>query len=269
MVQRWSGLNANPALLGCLDTADNDTRAGPWPGLANRQTKNRWGNIFADECAVMVANELRQREAFSSYVVRPREDGSGTESLTGVGGSEHKKVDVIVSNLASGLQVAISLKAENFASNEGSYGKNLLNRLYELSDETRSIHLYQPRAVVVGVFFLPLHASMDRPNRSGLHRAVEAIRSRTGRNPAIGSEYYKLDLGYVGLYAPTDIYADNGKLIAMRGALRFVDVRKPVPRAGRPMVGESLELDEIGDRIVDYYLEGVEERIADSEPEPD
>lgn len=265
----WSELEPDPALLGCLDAADTDPAAGSWEQLGVRAAKNRWGNIFADRCAQMVADTVRGCRSFRRFETKPDRDGGGVESLTGVGGAEGKKVDVLISNLASGLQVAVSLKAENFASNEGTFGKNLMNRLYELSDETRSIHSYQPRAVVVGMFFYPLHASIDRAARSSLHRAAEKIGARTGRRPEVGSDYYRLDLGYVGLYAPADLRTAGGKLIAPRGALRFVDTRKPVPRSGRPKVEETASLDDVVEAIETFYLRREDEPVADTDPEPD
>jgi hypothetical protein len=265
----WWELDADPALLGCLDAADADPAAGAWPELQARAAKNRWGNIFADNCAQMVADEVRGRPSFQRFETKPDADGGGIESLTGVGGAEGKKVDVLVSNLASGLQVAVSLKAENFASNEGTYGKNLMNRLYELSDETRSIHSYQPRAVVVGLFFYPLQASVDRVSRSSLHRAADKIGARTGRRPEVGSDYYRLDLGYVGLYAPADVRTADGKLIAKRGALRFIDTRFPVPRSGRPAVEETLSLSLVVETIENYYVSREDDLVLDTEPEPD
>jgi glycosyltransferase involved in cell wall biosynthesis len=179
-----------------------------------------------------------------------------------------KKVDVLVSNLASGLQVAVSLKAENYASSGGTFGKNLMNRLYELTDETRSIHLYQPRAVVVGIFFLPLGAATDRAARSSTHRAVEALRARTGRTGrTLSSDLYKLDLGYVALYTPVPTRTESGENIAA-GVLRLLDVTQAAPRSGRPQVADTSSLGDVVDRIEHYYRRGMEEPMSDAPPEP-
>jgi hypothetical protein len=265
----WWDLEPDAGMMPCLDAADGHASAGAWDQLGTTAAKNRWGNVFADRCARMVADAIRDRRTFRHFVTKPDPDGGGVESLTGVGGSEGKKVDVLVSNLASGLQVAVSLKAENFPSSGGTFGKNLMNRLYELSDETRSIHSYQPRAVVVGLFFYPLHAAFDRAARSSLHRAVDKIGDRTGREPEVGSDYYRLDLGYVGLYAPSDMTTAEGRTIARRGALRFVDVRRPVPRSGRPRSEETLSLSEVIDAVEHYYRRREEDREEDAQPEPD
>ena len=143
----WTALNADPAMVAALDAA------GPRPD-EDVNAKRNWRTRFADARAVMFANKLRAERALSRLEIRPRSDGTGREPLTGVGGKGNKKVDVIASTLSSGLQIALSLKAENFSSS-ATYGKNLLNRLYELQDEARAIHEYQPRAYVVGVLFLP------------------------------------------------------------------------------------------------------------------
>lgn len=265
----WWDVPPEPSFVRCLDAADGDPKAGPWGQLGTQPRKNRWGNVFADACAVMVAREVRTRSCFKNYEVRPRDDGSGTEALTGVGGAEGKKIDVLVSTLASGLQVAVSLKAENFSDRAGKFGKNLMNRLYELSDETRSIHQYQPRAVVVGMFFLPLGAATDRAKRSSFHRTVEAMRRRTGRDPAEGSEHYRLDVGYVGLYAPERLAVSHGVDFVERGALRFLDVTKSAPRIGRPVADDMLDLHTLVDQIAAVYRSGHEEPVPDAEPEQD
>jgi hypothetical protein len=185
--------------------------------------------------------------------------------LTGVGGRGQKKVDVIASSLSSGLQLAISLKAENFPHEDRTYGKNLKNRLYELQDEVRAIHEYQPRAYVVGVFFLPLDATADRPKRSSFARAVANLRSRTGRiDFALPTQLNKLDWSVVGLYVPGDVKGGP-----VRGAVRYFDVLQDPPRIGRPKLDLTLTLDDVIAKITSSFQEESDELQRYSEPESD
>jgi len=196
----------------------------------------------------MFADGLRGHPVFKKLAIRPNADGTGQESLTGVGGRDQKKVDVIASNLASGLQVALSLKAENFAS-DGKYGRNLKNRLYELQDEVRAIHEYQPRALVVGVFFLPLDASFDKPKKSSFARTVANLRARTGRlDFSIATQLNRLDWAVVGLYVP-----DFSNPVFTRGTVRFFDVDQAPPLAGRPRIESTMTFEGVIDRIADEY----------------
>ena len=260
---RWADLEPVPEFVNVLDRVEEQAVQ------ASSVSKRKWGKAFADQCAVMVANAVRQCPEFTKYEIRPKADGSGTEALTGVGGGEGKKVDVLVSSLASGLQVAASLKAENYPAEDGSFGKNLLNRSYEFSDEVRSIHSYQPRAVVVGMFFLPLAACSDRPRRSSFHRATEILRARTGRTDrSAAMELYKGDLGYVALYAAADIELPRGQIVR-RGVLRFTSCMVGAPKVGRPKLAMTMDLSEVVSRIETYYLEGVEQSVPDAPPEDD
>lgn len=186
-------------MLAALDSA------GPRPASGTSE-KRQWGSRFADASAMMVANELRQAPELNKLAIRPNADGSGRESLTGVGGRGKKRVDVIAPTLSSGLQIALSLKAENFA-DKGSFGKNLMTWLDELQDEVGAIHEYHPRAYVVGVLFLPLTATQDRARQSCFARSVASLRSRTGRRDFSSSptQWNKLNWSVIGLYGPGDV----------------------------------------------------------------
>ncbi|MCC5870870.1 MAG: hypothetical protein JJU22_00585 [Gammaproteobacteria bacterium] len=237
--------------------------AGPRPASGTSEKRN-WGTRFADACATMFANELRQAPELNKLAIRPNADGSGRESLTGVGGRGKKKVDVIASTLSSGLQIALSLKAENFA-DKGSFGKNLMNRLYELQDEVRAIHEYQPRAYVVGVLFLPLAATQDRAQQSSFARSVANLRSRTGRSDfSSPTQWNKLDWSVIGLYGSGDV-GD----VAARGAVRYFDVGSAPPRVGRPAIDTTLDLDAVIATITQHYLVDGGELIDYAEPEAD
>jgi hypothetical protein len=122
----WREQNPDPAMLAVLEAV------GPRPLSGSQTEKRKWGTAFADRCAVMVANTMRASRAFRKLEIRPKADGTWRESLTGVAGGGMKKVDVIASTLSSGLQVGVSLKAENFPSEAktGShFGKNVTNRI--------------------------------------------------------------------------------------------------------------------------------------------
>lgn len=256
----WNTLDADPAMVAALDAA------GPRPDEGTTSAKRNWGTRFADACAVMFADKLRGERAFSRLEIRPCSDGTGRESLTGVGGKGNKKVDVIASTLSSGLQIALSLKAENFPSS-GSYGKNLLNRLYELQDEVRAIHEYQPRAYVVGVLFLPLGSTGDRRTRSSFTRAVANLRTRTERSDfSAPTQFNRLDWSVIGLYVP-----DGTDARFTRGAVRYFDVMQAPPSVGRPRIDTTLDLSAVVGKIVnDYRLDSGEVLdFAEAEPDPD
>jgi hypothetical protein len=254
---KWKDLEPDPRMIQTLDTA------GAIPFDGSTSDKRNWGKRFADSCAVMFANELRPEPTFRSLEIRPFADGTGQESLTGVGGHGQKKVDVIASTLASGLQIALSLKAENFPDSTGNYGKNLKNRLYELQDEVRAIHEYQPRAYVVGVFFLPLDSTEDRAGRSSFTRAVANLRSRSDRTDfSLVTQWNKLDWSIIGLYVPEE--ADGGPL---RGVVRYFDVMVAPPERGRPKVETTMAIEEVIAKIAKDYVEDAGELTEYAEPE--
>jgi len=247
-------------MVRCLDYAGDRPLAG------DIHDKRNWGKHFADACAVMCADALRANSEFKKLEIRPLADGGGTESLTGVGGGGKKKVDVIASTLASGLQVAMSLKAENFPDSDGAFGKNLKNRMYELQDEVRSIHEYQPRAYVVGVLYLPLETCADRSTRSSLARSVGELRGRTGRlDFSLPTQLNRLDWSVIGLYVPESV--EGGP---RRGVVRYFDVmEQDPPKNGRPKLETTLSLDEVVDKISREYRQDPGETMSYAEPEPD
>lgn len=256
MVETWNQLDPDPRFLSALDSA------GAMPMVGSTSDKRNWGTRFADACAVMFANELRANSTFRSLEIRPNADGSGKEALTGVGGRGKKKVDVIASSLASGLQVALSLKAENF-SHEEAYGKNLTNRLYELQDEVRAIHEYQPRAYVVGVFFLPLGTVSDRRVRSSFARAVASLRARTGRiDFSLPTQLNRLDWAVVGIYVP-----QAEPLGPARGVVRYFDIFTKPPKVGRPKVDSTMTIEGVVSKIAHEFQKDAGEIMEWADPE--
>lgn len=257
-ITRWRDLAPDSMLVRCLEYA------GDRPLDGSIHDKRNWGKHFADACAVMFADALRENSEFRKLEIRPEADGTGTESLTGVGGGGQKKVDVIASTLASGLQVAISLKAENFPDSDGAFGKNLKNRMYELQDEVRAIHEYQPRAFVVGVLFLPVDSCNDRANRSSFARSVGELRSRSGRlDFSLPTQLNRLDWSLIGLYVPEDM--DGG---IRRGAVRYFDaIEEDPPFRGRPKVETTLSLEGVVERIANTYHQEPAATMNYAEPE--
>jgi hypothetical protein len=136
----WADLAADDNMLAAFKAA------GVRPLDGDRAAKNNWSNRFADACAVMVADEVRRNPEFGRFEVRPNSDGSGREALTFVGSGDQKRVDVLASTLASGLQLGVSLKGMNFQdAQSGNYDKNLTGRTYELQAEVSAIHGTSPR----------------------------------------------------------------------------------------------------------------------------
>lgn len=251
---KWKDLDPDPRLLATLDAA------GDRPADGSSHDKRNWGSRFADACAVMFADVVREHATFSNFEIRPNADGTGRESLTGVGGGKKKRVDVIVSTLASGLQVAISLKAENLSADD-RLGRNTLNRIYELQDEVRAIHEYQPRAFVVGVFLMPLQTATDKAQHSSFARCVAQLRARTGRTDYTSlGQINRLDWAVVGLYVP------DGE---QRGVVRYFDVHQAPPRVGRPKLETTLTIDDVVRHVSDHYERDLGDKIDYAEPEDD
>lgn len=255
----WKDLDPDEGMLRALRTS------GHRPVHGTTTDKRKWGKTFADQCARELAIALAEQEDLRKLEIRPRRDGSGTESLTGVGGGSRKKVDVIASNLSAGLQLAVSLKAENFSGDGGTYGKNFLNRVYELQDEVRSIHEYQPRAYMVGIFYFPLSATTDRAGRSTFARAVAELRGRTGRVDLLSAgQLNRLDMSVIGLYVP----AEEAKGGIAEGVARYFDVHERPPKTGRPRVETTLSLAELVYKIDLEFDRDPSKSIEYTDPEP-
>ena len=161
---------------------------------------------------------------------------------------------MIASTLASGLEVALLLDTENFPGTGGSYGETLADRTYELEDEVAAIRESHPLARVVGIFFLPLEATMDNQNCSTFARLVGMLRARSDRiDSPLPTQPNRLDWSVVGLYVPSDVRAGP-----KAGVVRYFDVNTAPPKTGRPVTGSTLDLREVVDRIADIYCEAPE-----------
>ncbi|MEM1452293.1 MAG: hypothetical protein AAGI22_24515 [Planctomycetota bacterium] len=172
---------------------------------------------------------------------------------------------MIAASLSAGLQLAVSLKAENFPDTEGKYGKNMLNRVYELQDEVRSIHEYQPRAFIVGLFYYPIDACIDRTTgRSSFARLVAELRSRTGRNDLLSpTQLNRLDRSVVGLYVPSDL----ARIDFQTGATRYFDVMEAPPEHGRPKVESTMSLAELAEQLDQEFDREASKQITYADPE--
>lgn len=126
-----------------------------------------------------------------------------------------------------------------------NYDKNLTGRLYELADEVRLVHEYLPRALMVGVFFLPLVSTDDNSKGiSSFAKTLVKLRERSGRqDPTLVRQASRCDMAFVGLYSVDEPAYP-------RGLLRFFDVRKAPLKRGRPLVEETLTLKQMIDAIV-------------------
>ena len=272
---KWRDLAPDPRMVAALEEADRPVlRAVALLGA--REMRHKWSNAFADACARMLAAEVRNHSTFKGLHVLPGEDGD-SEPPTYVAGQKRKRVDVVVSSLVSGLQVGISLKGMNFRDEGGwQFDKNLTGRTYELQDEVRLIHEYQPAAFLVAVYFLPLGATEDKKSEaseSSFARTVQHLRARTGRlDASLPSQLARVDMAVVALYVPGDVevfgresYSDSFP----RGVVRFLDVLTAPPRRGRPRVETTLSLGQLVDLIAERYQSGGAEPVEWSDPEPD
>ncbi len=273
---RWKDLDPDPVMSMALDRADASMPRSE-ALVGDREQRLKWSNAFADACARMIATEVRKQKAFEGLHVLPTGDGSA-EPQSFVAGGRSKKIDVIVSSLVSGLQVGLSLKGMNFRDAHGlQFDKNLTGRTYELQDEVRVVHEYQPAAFLVGLYFLPLAATEDKrslDSPSSFARAVEHLRARTGRlDPSIHSHLSRLDMSAVCLYVPGDredlgddrVYEDR----CARGVARYFDVENAPPFRGRPTLDTTWSISEFVEAVVQRSLAGDSDPIEWADPEPD
>lgn len=261
---RWSDLEPDPAMVAALDAAD---RVIPRPAAirGGREERHKWSNAFADACATMIANEFRKQKAFRNFKILPEPDGP-KEPRTFVAGDKSKQVDVVVASPISGLQVGVSLKAMNFRDSAGwQFDKNLTGRTYELQDELRVIHEYQPAAFMVAMYFLPIAATVDKRSdnsASSFARTVEHLRARTGRlDRFLPSQLARADAAYVGIYVAADAETDDTGEPAYqdcwpRGVIRYFDVAMNPPIRGRPVIPQTLTLDEMCAQIIMKSMQG-------------
>jgi len=253
----WKDLPPDPAMLSALDEAEGVVVRARAVG-GQRDARHKWSNAFADACARMVAREVRSCSAFDKLRVLPDDEGNA-EPPTYVAGEKSKRVDVVASSPVSGLQMGMSLKGMNFRDSHGwQFDKNLTGRTYELQDEIRLIHEYQPASFLVAIYFLPLAAAVDKrgpASPSSFARTVEHLRSRTGRlDVSLASQYPKADMAFVALYVPGDSEPDYDYVDTMaRGAVRYFDVGENPPQRGRPRLPTTTSLTDVVSSVGERY----------------
>lgn len=253
---KWNELEPDPGMLEAL------SRAGTKPDDTDlRKVKQKWSKGFADSCALMLANAIRESSKFKRHAVFPTPDGKKGEYVTAAGRrGKGKKVDVAVSTMTAGLEVALTLKGGNFLDPDGSsgYGKNLTGRLYELLDETKAVHEYHPHAQVVCVYFLPLQASQDKKVKSTFAHAVALLRGHTGRDDELQvTQFDRFDWSVVCLYVSGEL--DGGP---PHGACRYFDVMSAPPKRGRPPIKSTMDAKGFVHRVYELHRTG---RVVDIE----
>jgi len=235
--KKWCEVPSSTALLQALG------KAGDREAAKTQVQKKEWSKRFADGCARMIAAELSRRSLFKKKKKRISPGaGGGTELLMPLGAGTSKRIDVTVADPLLGLEIGVSLKGLNFRDEKnGNYDKNLTGRLYELADEVRLVHEYLPRALMVGIFFIPLGSTGDKlQGISSFAKTVMMLRQRAGRqDPHQIGQASLCDMGFVGLYSLGD---EDGY---ERGQLLFFDVEKAPPRRGRPRVQDMFTLGEM------------------------
>lgn len=281
MKKWWRDLEPDPRMVAALDYADaRGSRADALD--AGASVGIQWSNRFADACARMVARELRRHRAFKKLQVLPGEDSSAEPPMF-VAPGKKKKIDVVAASAVSGLQVGISLKGSNFRDRGAlNFDKNLTGRTYELQDEARVIHAYQPSAFLTALYFIPLASTDDKrsdKSPSSFARVVEHLRGRTGRiDPTLPSQLERVEMSAVALYVPGDVEDFVGRHgpfeyrdTLPRGVVRYFDVMSDPPKRGRPRIDTTLSLEGLIRLIAERYESGgsaVRIDWADPEPEP-
>lgn len=263
MTMKWAGLRPDPLMVTALDNSAPRPPDTGEKGLQNE--KKNWSNRFADECAKMVAEVLRRQQGLARLSVFPTPAGEKVEYVTAAQSrGKGKKVDVAVSSMAAGLQMACSLKAGNFEdTTSAGYGKNLTGRLYELLDETRAVHEYHPHSMIVAMYFFPLQATEDLKTRSTFAKAVQMLRAHTDRSdPLLVTQFARFDHAAIVLYVPEDV-PDGPE----RGACRVFDVSSDPPKMGRPKIETTETLLQFGRRMVNEFKSGESHEIDYVDPE--
>ncbi len=282
---RWVDLSPDSSFVHALDAADSEgTRAQAMAeaDATKRQSlKRNWSNRLADAAARMVASEVRKHAEFKKSEVGPMPTGPA-EPMTFLVGGKKKRIDVVVSSPAVGLQLGVSLKGMNFRDTTGlQFDKNLTGRTYELENELRVVRETLPRAFMAALYFVPVGATDDKrgSGESSFARIVQHLRARLGRvDPHAASQWGRLDFGAVALYSPGDTedfdyttgkgekkknhhfhYLDDVRT----GVVRYFDVRENPPRRGRPRVETTVTLPELVGLLVEEYRDFVGEEAID------
>ena len=245
-MNKWSSLEPNAKFLEVLEYSGNHDI------LSTQNEKRAWSEKFADGTAFMIAESFKTFASLTSSSIknkeiRPDPNGGRTEPLTPLSTSTKKRIDVTVVDSLLGLEIGVSLKSLNFPDgSNGNFDKNITGRLYELGDEMRLVHEHLPQSFMVGVIFLPLEATIDKPSVSSFANVVLKLKNRTGRlDPSLAVHNSRCDLSFVGLYTR----APN-RLALPPGLLRFYSTDEPPPKSGRPKVEKSFSAGSMVEKII-------------------
>jgi hypothetical protein len=143
-----------------------------------RAPKRNFAQRFSGALAQKLADALRHE--FPG--IYPDESGRGHERRQqGAGGL--KKLDVTYATVQAGLRLSISIKTINFKDEKTKrFTKNVKRVDGELRAEASDCHRYNPYALLAGIVFFPLDASIDgTAGRSSLKHGWDVFRRRSGR----------------------------------------------------------------------------------------
>lgn len=245
-MNKWNSLVPDAEFLKVLEYSGNHTL------LTTQNEKRAWSEKFADGTAFLIADTFKKFGSSSGSPIkgkqiRPDRSKGRAEPLTPLSASTKKRIDVTVVDSLLGLEIGISLKSLNFAdSSSGNYDKNITGRLYELGDEMRLVHEHLPQAFMVGIVFLPLEATTDKPSVSSFANAILKLGNRTGRlDPSLAVHNSRCDLSFVGLYTRTP-----NRLALPGGLLRFYSTDEPPPKSGRPKIVNSFSVKSLVEKII-------------------
>ncbi len=208
---------------------------------AKQADKKRFSERLSRALAQFFADALRP----DFRGIKPDAAGQGHESRA-KGEQTRAKIDVNYSTPELGLGLGVSVKTIN-AKDSGRFTKNFTRADKEFRAEAAEIHIRQPYAVLVGVFFLPYEAALDGSDEkrqpSSFASAVQQFRTRNGRStPQDRADTF--ELFFVGLYHLSG---------PRHGQVAFIDVREDPPLRGPPLPPTLLGVEEVLGLIKSTY----------------
>lgn len=223
-----------------LARAIQDVGAQP-PDDATQAVKKRFSEKLSRALAQFFADTLRPH--FPG--IKPDAAGKGHESRS-KGEQTRAKIDVNYSTPELGLGLGVSVKTIN-AKDSGRFTKNFTRADKEFRAEAAEIHIRQPYAVLIGVFFLPYEAVLDgndeKKRPSSFASAVQQFRARNRRlTPQDRADTF--EQFFVGLY---HLSGDR------HGEVAFIDVCDDPPLRGAPVPPTLLRIDDVLARIKATY----------------
>lgn len=155
-----------------------------------------------------------------------------------------KSIDVAFTIQGLFLGLGISVKTVGLPEAGHGYVHNLKRVSEEWALETINYHRYMPFSIIVGMFFIPFDAAVDRVQRSSLSRSIGHFATSAGRGDH--REYDELmERIYIGLYQP--------KPRPLYGTVRFIDVMGAVPASGLPPRDTLKTFEQVKDELVGLF----------------